>query len=126
MAGYHHYGTVGADWTFVVGEKEKRQKAQKKDEHRTSNIEYLMEKDEETEELIKIFLRVLKPLKRNRNSHSGFDISFLQTNEIILQSGATSLFDVQCWTFDVGCSVRSIFDNQYANFLVAFIRVCNS
>jgi len=29
------------------------------------------------------------------------DIGFLKTNEIKLQSGATSLFDVQRWTFDV-------------------------
>jgi hypothetical protein len=33
-----------------------------------------------------------------------FDIEFLKINEIILRSGATSLFDVQRWTFDVGRS----------------------
>jgi len=32
-----------------------------------------------------------------------FDIGFLKTNEIKLWSGATSLFDVQRWTFDVRC-----------------------
>jgi hypothetical protein len=44
------------------------------------------------------------PLIRNKNSHSMFDIGFLKTNEIKLLSGATSLFDVQRWTFDVRCS----------------------
>jgi hypothetical protein len=38
---------------------------------------------------------------RNKNSHSRFDIGFLKTNEIKLRSEATSLFDVQRWTFDV-------------------------
>jgi hypothetical protein len=33
-----------------------------------------------------------------------FDIGYLKTNEIKLRSGATSLFDVQRWTFDVGRS----------------------
>jgi hypothetical protein len=32
---------------------------------------------------------------RNRHSQSRFDIGFLKTNEIKLQSGATSLFDVR-------------------------------
>ena len=50
MVGYQHYGPVGADWTFVVGEKEKRLKAQKK--------------DEETEELIKIFFTSIKTAVR--------------------------------------------------------------
>jgi len=55
-------------------------------------------------------LRVSKRLKRNRNSHSSFDIGFLKTNEIKLRSGTTSLFDVERWTFDVGCSICSMFD----------------
>jgi len=42
-------------------------------------------------------------MKRKRNSHLRFDIGFLKTNEIKLRSGATSLFDVQRWTFDVRC-----------------------
>ena len=28
-------------------------------------------------------------------------LEFLKINEIKLRSGATSLFDVRCWTFDV-------------------------
>jgi len=43
-------------------------------------------------------------MERNRNRHSKFDIGFMKTNKIKLQSGATSLFDVQRWTFDVRCS----------------------
>jgi len=39
--------------------------------------------------------------KKNTNSHSRFDIGYLTTNEIRLRSAATSLFDVQRWTFDV-------------------------
>jgi hypothetical protein len=31
----------------------------------------------------------------------GLTLDFLKTNEIKSQSGATSLFDVQRWTFDV-------------------------
>ena len=46
-------------------------------------------------------------LKRNTNSHSSFDIGYLKTNEIKLWSGATPLFDVQRWTFDVRCSRES-------------------
>jgi hypothetical protein len=52
---------------------------------------------------------VLKWLKRNRSNHSGFDIGYLKTNEIKLRSEATSLFDVQRWTFDVRCSVCPMF-----------------
>jgi len=76
---------------------------------------------EETEELIKISLRVSKRpfdrltalsgvegLKRKRDSHSRFGIGILKTNEIKLWSEATSLFDVQRWTFDVRCSVCSM------------------
>ena len=40
-------------------------------------------------------------LKRDRNSHSRFDIGFLKTNLIKMSSKATSLFDVQRWMFDV-------------------------
>jgi len=32
-------------------------------------------------------------------------IGFMKTNEKKLQSGATSLFDVRRWTFDVGRSL---------------------
>jgi len=46
----------------------------------------------------------IEGLKRNRNNHSGFDIGYLKTDEIKLQSAATSLFDVQRWTFNVRCS----------------------
>jgi hypothetical protein len=66
-----------------------------------------MGKEEETEEIIKIFvmsfyrpfdrftaLSGVEGLKRNTNSHSSFDIGYLKTNEIKLRSGATSLFDV--------------------------------
>jgi len=35
---------------------------------------------------------------------------FSGQNKIKLRSGATSLFDVQRWTFDVGCSVCSMFN----------------
>jgi hypothetical protein len=56
---------------------------------------------EETDELIKIFLTSIKKAEKNRNSHSRFDIRYFKTNEIILQSAATPLFDVQRWTFDV-------------------------
>jgi hypothetical protein len=46
--------------------------------------------------------------KWKKNIHSRFDIGFLETSEIVLRSEATSLFDVQRWTFDVG---RSSFKN---------------
>ena len=39
--------------------------------------------------------------EKTRSSHYRFDIGFLKTNEIKLRSGATSIFDVQRWTFDV-------------------------
>jgi hypothetical protein len=42
--------------------------------------------------------------QKKGNCHSRFDIGFLKTNENKLRSGATSLFDVQRWTFDVRCS----------------------
>ena len=67
-----------------------------------------MEKHE-TEELIKIFIMSIKTAEKNKNSHSRFDIGFLKTNEIKLRSGATSLFDVQRWTFDVQPVRRSSF-----------------
>jgi len=35
-----------------------------------------MGKDEESEELIKIFVTYIKRLKRNGNSHSRYDIGF--------------------------------------------------
>ena len=99
-----------------------------KDEHRTSNVQLriLNEKRRKQENWFRFSLRVLKrPFdhldklgisnrltalsgvegpKRNRNSQSGFEIGFFKTNEIKLRSAATSLFDVQRWTFDVGCS----------------------
>jgi hypothetical protein len=56
---------------------------------------------EETEELIKILITRIKTAEKNRNGHSRFDIRYLQINETITRSGATSLFDVRCWTFDV-------------------------
>jgi len=37
----------------------------------------------------------------NRHSHSRCGIGFLKAIEIILRGAATSLFDVQRWTFDV-------------------------
>mgnify|MGYP007065677927 CR=1 FL=1 len=40
-------------------------------------------------------------LKKKRTNHSRLDIGFLKTNVIKLRSGATSLFDVQRWMFDV-------------------------
>jgi hypothetical protein len=42
------------------------------------------------------------------------DIGFLKTNEFPLRSVATSLFDVQSWTFDVRCSVYSLFPDGSA------------
>jgi len=65
---------------------------------------------EETEELIKMLVTAtdnatsINRLKRNRNTYSKFGIEFLKTNEIILRSGTTSLFDVQRWAFNVRCS----------------------
>jgi hypothetical protein len=35
---------------------------------------------------------------------------FSKTNKVKLRSEATSLFDVQRWTFDVRCSVCSMLD----------------
>ena len=67
-------------------------------EHRTSNIECWMGKNEEAEELIKNFVTNIKTAEKNRNIHSTFDIGYLK---IKLRSGATSSFDVQRWTFDV-------------------------
>jgi hypothetical protein len=54
-----------------------------KDEHRTSNVEHC------PSEIEKKFYGVKMLNER-------------QKNEIKLRSGATSLFDVQRWTFDVG------------------------
>jgi len=51
-----------------------------------------MGKDEETEELIKILRVSKRPFDR-----------------LTALSGATSIFDVQRWTFDVRCSVFSMF-----------------
>jgi hypothetical protein len=53
---------------------------------------------------------VKKPirLKTKRNHHSRFDVGFSETNEIILQSEATSLFDVQRSMFDDGRSSFNI------------------
>jgi hypothetical protein len=65
-----------------------------------------MGRDEQTGELMKIFAMSIKTAIRDRNSHSRIDIGCLKTNGIKLQSGATSLFDVQRWTFDVRvCSI---------------------
>jgi len=71
-------------------------------------------KDEEQKNYLGFSLRVTKRLfdrltalsrveglKRDRNSHSRFDIGFLKTNVIKMRSKATSLFDVQRWMFDV-------------------------
>ena len=44
-----------------------------------------------------------------------FDIGFLTTIDIKLRSEATSLFDVQRWTFDVRCSVCMTFDVHLSN-----------
>ncbi len=103
-------------------------------EHRTSNIECWMGKDEETDELIKIFVtsiktavrqahgpeRSRKALKRNKNS-----------KQIKSRSAATSLFDVRRWTFDVRCSACSMFDlpampwnRCEANLTIWFIYPC--
>jgi hypothetical protein len=64
---------------------------------------------QETEELIKIFVTSIKTAEKKQKYISWFGIEFLKTNEIKLWSRATSLFDVQRWTFDVGCSVCSAF-----------------
>ena len=66
------------------------------------------EKNEETEELIKIFVMSIKTAEKKKNSHSRLDIGFIKTNEMKLRSEATSLFDVRCWTF--------IFQNNLVSF----------
>jgi hypothetical protein len=48
----------------------------------------------------KLFLK-----DEHRTSNVQHPMMNKKTNEIKLQSGATSLFDVQRWTFDVRCSV---------------------
>jgi hypothetical protein len=63
-----------------------------------------MRKDEETEKLISIFVASIETAEKNRNSHSRFDIGFMQTNEIKLRSGAISFFDVRLSMFDVRVS----------------------
>jgi hypothetical protein len=81
-----------------------------------------MGNDEGTVVLLRFSLRISKRpfdrltalsgaegLKRNRNSHSKFDIGYWITNEIRLQSAATSLFDVQRWMFDVQSVLFSTF-----------------
>mgnify|MGYP000164261003 CR=1 FL=1 len=66
----------------------------KKKEHRTSNVQH----------------RILNGKRwRIRNSHSRTDIGFLKTNGTKLRSPATSLFDVQRWTFDVRRSIYLLF-----------------
>jgi hypothetical protein len=56
-------------------------------------------------ESIKIILSGINTLKIKGNIHHiSFDIGFTKLEQIKLWSGATSLFDVQRWTFDVGCS----------------------
>jgi hypothetical protein len=68
---------------------------------------------EKTEEYLRFLLQVSKRLERKRNSHSSFDVGFLKTNKIKLRSEATSLFDVQRWTFDVRCSVCLMLDVHF-------------
>jgi len=67
-------------------------------EHRTSNIECRMEKDE-TEELIKIFVTSIKTTEKKPRlgvvECSVLDVCFL----------------IRCWTFDVRCSTF-IFQNN--------------
>jgi len=72
-------------------------------EHRTSNIEYSMGKNEETEELISSHPKT--PLL------SG-----------ILRNGATSLFDVQGWMFDV-LSVRCLSFHSMLNVRCSMLDV---
>ena len=50
-----------------------------------------MGKNEETEELIKIFVTRIKTAEKKKNSHAKFGIGLLKTNENKLRSGATSL-----------------------------------
>ena len=42
--------------------------------------------------------------KKTKDLVETFDIGYLKKNEFKLRSEATSLFDVQSWTFDVGRS----------------------
>ena len=63
-------------------------------EHRTPNIEWWMGKEEETD-----FWHGRLAVRVFGENH--FDIVFLKTIKIKLLSAATSLFDVQRWTFDV-------------------------
>jgi hypothetical protein len=66
-----------------------------------------MGKDEETEELIKIFVRVSKRPFDRLKALSG--VEGLKETKIVIQ-GATSLFDVGRWMFDVGRSSFNMFD----------------
>ncbi len=94
------------------GAKKVSESYTEKDEHRTSNAQHrMMNKKTNVEQRMVIEEKddeasLPEGLKRKRNSHSRFEIGFLKTNEIKLRSGATSLFDVQHWTFDVRCSVH--------------------
>ncbi len=60
-----------------------------------------MGKDEETKELIKMYVTSIIQLQRNRNLYLRFGIEISKTNELKMRSEVTSLFDVQRWTFDV-------------------------
>ena len=52
-------------------------------------------------ELIKIFVTNIKTAEKTEIAIQGLTSDFLKSNEIPLRRGATSLFDVQRWTFDV-------------------------
>jgi hypothetical protein len=53
------------------------------------------------EELIKIFVTRIKTTEKIQKQTFEVNIGFLKSNEIKLQSEASSLFDVRCWMFDV-------------------------
>ncbi len=54
-----------------------------------------------TDELIKIFVMSNKTAEKIQKQTFKVNIGFLKSNEIKLQSEASSLFDVRCWMFDV-------------------------
>jgi hypothetical protein len=70
-------------------------------EHRTSNVQH----------------RMLNEKKQVRLSN--VEIGFLKTTEIKLRSAATSLFDVQCWMFDVRRSSLETTKNTQSGYLQA-------
>jgi hypothetical protein len=78
-------------------------------ERPTSNVEW--EKMEKRKNWLRFSLGVPKSLKREKISHSRFDIGIMNVNKIAEQSD----INVRCSTLAVRCSVRAKFDVKSVN-----------